>query len=133
MGYGGSEEEASEHLGQSGDGGVDGVINEDRLGLDQVYVQAKRRAESGVGRPEVQGFVGALAGRGAKKGVFITSSHFSPDAKAYVARDVKDFKVVLIDGEFLADLMLRFGVGVTTRETFEVQEIDEDFFIDELG
>jgi restriction system protein len=133
MGYGGSEEEASEHLGQSGDGGVDGVINEDRLGLDQVYVQAKRRTGSGVGRPEVQGFVGALAGRGAKKGVFITSSHFSPDAQTYVAKEVKDFKVVLIDGEKLADLMLRFGVGVSTRETFAVQEIDEDFFIEELG
>ena len=133
MGYGGSEQEASEHLGRSGDGGVDGVINEDRLGLDQVYVQAKRRAESGVGRPEVQGFVGALAGRGAKKGVFITSSHFSPDADTYVAREVKDFKVVLIDGEGLAELMLRFGVGVATRDTFVMQEIDEDFFIDELG
>jgi len=133
MGYGGSEEEASEHLGKSGDGGVDGVINEDRLGLDQVYVQAKRRAESGVGRPEVNSFVGALAGRGAKKGVFITSTHFSPDAETYVAKEVKDFKVVLIDGEKLADLMLRFGVGVSTRETFAVQEIDEDFFTEELG
>jgi restriction system protein len=84
MGYGGSEQEASEHLGQSGDGGVDGVINEDQLGLDQVYVQAKRKSEASVGRPEIQGFVGALAGRGARKGVLITSSQFSPDAKSYV-------------------------------------------------
>ena len=86
-----------------------------------------------MGRPEVQGFVGALAGRGAKKGVFITSSHFSPDANTYVAMEVKDYKVVLIDGWGLAGLMLRFGVGVTKRDTFTVQDINEDFFIDELG
>jgi restriction system protein len=131
MGYGGTEEEASEHLGGTGDGGVDGVIHEDRLGLDRIYVQAKRRTEGSVGRPEVQAFVGALDGRGASKGVFITSSHFSPDADAYAKSLHRN--VVLIDGERLAELMIRFGVGVTTRGTFVVREIDEDFFLDELG
>ena len=131
MGYGGSEEEASEHLGHSGDGGVDGVINEDSLGLDRVYVQAKRWAENPVGRPDVQAFVGALEGRGATKGVFITASHFTSDATEYAERLTR--RVVLIDGQRLAELMMRFGVGVTTRETFPLQEVDEDFFFSELG
>jgi len=131
MGYGGSEEEAAEHLGQSGDGGVDGVIHEDRLGLDRIYVQAKRRTEGSVGRPEVQAFVGALDGKGANKGVFITASRFSTEAQEWADRLARS--VVLIDGERLAELMIRFGVGVTTRETFPVQEIDEDFFLEELG
>jgi restriction system protein len=131
MGYGGSEEEAAEHLGGSGDEGVDGVIHEDRLGLDRIYVQAKRRTEGSVGSPEVRGFVGALEGKGASKGVFITASRFSPDAQAWVDRLAR--RVVLIDGERLAALMIRYGVGVTTRETFAVQEIDEDFFTSELG
>jgi restriction system protein len=116
MGYGGSEEEAAEHLGGSGDGGVDGVIHEDRLGLDRIYVQAKRRTEGSVGRPEVQAFVGALDGKGANKGVFITSSHFSPDAESYAAALPR--RIVLIDGERLAEFMVRFGVGVTARDTF---------------
>jgi len=131
MGYGGSEEEASEHLGRSGDGGIDGVINEDTLGLDRVYVQAKRWTENPVRRPDVQGFVGALEGRGAGKGVFITTSHFTPDATEYADR--LNRRVVLIDGERLAELMMRHGVGVTTRETFAIQEVDEDFFLSELG
>lgn len=131
MGYGGSEEEAAEHLGRSGDGGLDGVINEDRLGLDQVYIQAKRRTQGAVGRPEIQAFVGALEGRGANKGVFITASHFSDEARDWADRLTR--RVVLIDGERLAELMIRFGVGVTTRETFAVNEVDEDFFTDELG
>ncbi len=131
MGYGGSEEEAAEHLGSSGDEGVDGVIHEDRLGLDRIYVQAKRRTEGSVGRPEIQGFVGALDGKGANKGVFITASRFSPEAQEWADRLARS--VVLIDGERLAALMIRFGVGVTTRETFAVQEIDEDFFTSELG
>jgi restriction system protein len=131
MGYGGSEEEAAEHLGGSGDEGVDGVIYEDRLGLDRIYVQAKRRTEGSVGRPEIQGFVGALTGKGANKGVFITASRFSPEADDWADRLARS--VVLIDGERLAALMIRFGVGVTTRERFAVQEIDEDFFTSELG
>lgn len=131
MGYGGSEEEAAEHLGGSGDEGVDGVIYEDRLGLDRIYVQAKRRTEGSVGRPEIQGFVGALDGKGANKGVFITASRFSPEAHEWAERLARS--VVLIDGERLAELMIRFGVGVTTRQTFAVQEVDEDFFTSELG
>jgi restriction system protein len=131
MGYGGSEEEASEHLGRSGDGGVDGVINEDSLGLDRVYVQAKRWTENPVRRPDVQAFVGALEGRGAMKGVFITASHFTSEAVDYAERLAR--RVVLIDGQLLAELMMRFGVGVTTRETFAIQEVDEDFFFSELG
>lgn len=131
MGYGGSEEEAAEHLGGTGDGGVDGVIHEDRLGLDRIYVQAKRRTEGSVGRPEVQAFVGALDGKGANKGVFITSSHFSPDAQEWT--DGLARNVALIDGERLAELMIRFGVGVTTQDTFLSHAIDEDFFLEEIG
>ena len=131
MGFGGSEEEAAEHLGGSGDEGVDGVIHEDRLGLDRIYVQAKRRTEGSVGRPEIQAFVGALDGKGANKGVFITASRFSPEAQEWA--DGLARRIVLIDGERLAALMIRYGVGVTTRETFPVQEIDEDFFSSELG
>lgn len=131
MGYGGSEEEAAEHLGGSRDEGVDGVIYEDRLGLDRIFVQAKRRTGGSVGRPEIQAFVGALDGKSANKGVFITASRFSPDAQEWADRIARS--VVLIDGERLAQLMVRFGVGVTTRETFAVQEIDEDFFTSELG
>jgi restriction system protein len=131
MGYGGSAEEAAEHLGGTGDEGVDGVIHEDQLGLDRIYVQAKRRTEGSVGRPEVQAFVGALDGKGANKGVFITTSRFSPDAQEWADRLAR--RVVLIDGERLAALMIRFGVGVTTRETFAVKEIDEDLFTAELG
>jgi restriction system protein len=131
MGYGGSEEEAAEHLGGSGDEGVDGVIHEDRLGLDRIYLQAKRRTEGSVGRPEIQAFAGALEGKGANKGVFITASRFSPEAQEWADRLAR--RIVLIDGERLAALMIRYGVGVTTRDTFAVQEIDEDFFSSELG
>jgi restriction system protein len=131
MGYGGSEEEAAEHLGGTGDGGVDGVIREDQLGLDRIYVQAKRRVEGSVGRPEIQAFVGALDGKGANKGVFITSSHFSSEARQWT--DGLTRNVALIDGERLAELMIRFGVGVTTQDTFATHAIDEDFFIEELG
>lgn len=129
MGYGGSVEEAGQHLGGSGDGGVDGVINEDQLGLDQIYVQAKRRTESTVGRPEVQAFVGALEGKGATKGVFITSSRFTDDAHEYANRVNR--RVSLIDGERLARLMVRHGIGVTVGQSYLLQVIDEDFFLDE--
>jgi restriction system protein len=131
MGYGGSEEEAAQHLGGVGDEGVDGVIYEDRLGLDRIYVQAKRLTENAVGRPEIQRFVGALDGKGANKGVFITASRFARDAQEWADRLARS--VVLIDGDRLASLMIRYGVGVTARETFAVQEIDEDFFTSELG
>ena len=131
MGYGGSEEQAAEHVGRSGDGGVDGVINEDQLGLERIYIQAKRRTSGSVGSPEVRAFIGALDGRKATKGVFITSSHFSPDAISEAEGASR--RVVLIDGRHLAELMIRFGVGVTTRDTFAIRELDEDFFIEELA
>src|SRR4051795_6099390 len=112
MGYGGSHAEAGRHLGTSGDGGVDGVINGDPLGLDVVYLQAKKYApgNSSVGRPEVQAFVGSLVGRGAQKGVFITTSTYAQTARQYVA--TIPHKVILIDGDQLTSLMIRYGVGV---------------------
>lgn len=129
MGYGGSHEDAARQLGKSGDGGIDGVIDEDRLGLDRIYVQAKRYADgSSVGRPEVQGFVGSLVGLGATKGVFVTTSVFSKQALEY-ARGLQQ-RVVLIDGMRLTDLMEEFGVGVRTARVIEVKRVDEDFFSD---
>jgi len=130
MGYGGSHEDAAQQLGKSGDGGIDGVIDEDRLGLDRIYVQAKRYAVgSSVGRPEVQGFVGSLVGRGASKGVFVTTSTFSKHAIDY-ARGLQQ-RVILIDGSQLTELMIEFGVGVRTSRAIEVKRVDEDFFVDE--
>ena len=127
MGYGGSRLNAASQLGRSGDGGVDGVINEDRLGLDRVYVQAKRYASSnGVGRPDVQAFVGSLVGLGASKGVFVTTSTFSPQAREFVQHLSQ--RVILIDGQSLADLMIEHGVGVRTNRTIDFKRLDEDFF-----
>ena len=128
MGYGGSRRNAASQLvGRSGDGGVDGVINEDRLGLDRVYVQAKRYAKGNVvGRPEVQAFVGSLVGLGATKGVFVTTSAFSPQARDFV-RHLSQ-RVILLDGQNFADLMIEHGVGVRTNRTVEFKRIDEDFF-----
>lgn len=128
MGYGGSRREAGEAIGRSGDEGIDGTISEDRLGLDMIYLQAKKW-EGTVGRPEVQKFVGALHGKRARKGVFLTTGTFSPEARQYVAHI--DPKVVLIDGEQLADLMIDFSVGVTTVATYEVKKIDSDYFAEE--
>jgi len=128
MGYGNSEDDL-EHLGGSGDGGVDGVVNQDALGLEQIYIQAKRNTESAIGRPAVQGFVGALAGKHAVRGVFITTSTFSREAREFV-ENLKDTRVILIDGDELARLMIRFKVGVTIKHQFEVPEIDENFFED---
>ncbi len=130
MGYGGSHSGAAEHLGRSGDGGVDGLINEDKLGLDRVYIQAKRYARGNqVGRPDVQAFVGTLVGHGAGKGVFVTTSTFSPPAIDYV-RHLQQ-RVVLIDGERLTALMIDHGVGVRTTRTLEFKRVDEDFFTEE--
>ncbi|BCW87004.1 Mrr restriction system protein [Alphaproteobacteria bacterium SO-S41] len=130
MGYGGSHRNAAQQLGRSGDGGVDGVINEDVLGLDRVYVQAKRYAEgSTVGRPEVQAFVGSLVGLGATKGVFVTTSSFSGHAIEY-ARHLSQ-RVVLIDGLRLTALMMQHGVGVRVTRTIEFKRVDEDFFNEE--
>ena len=130
MGYGGSHERAALRLGKSNDGGVDGVIDEDRLGLDRIYVQAKRyAAHVGVGRPEVQGFVGSLVGLGATKGVFVTTSSFSNHALDYVRHLPQ--RVILIDGDRLADLLVEHDVGVRVARTAVVKRIDEDFFLDE--
>ena len=128
MGYGSSEDDLA-HLGGAGDGGVDGVINQDTLGLDQIYIQAKRYSEGTIGRPQIQGFVGALAGKHASRGIFITTSDFSKDAREYAA-NLKETRVILIDGELLSRLMIRHKVGVTTARVFEVPEIDENFFGD---
>lgn len=125
MGYGGSRRDAGERIGQSGDGGIDGIIKEDRLGLDTIYIQAKKWQGS-VGRPEIQKFVGALQGQRAKKGVFITTSSYTAEAIDYASRI--DTKVVLIDGQLLANLMMDFDVGVSVSASYIVKRIDSDYF-----
>lgn len=125
MGYGGSRSDAGKSVGRSGDEGIDGVINEDKLGLDVVYIQAKRW-EGVVGRPIVQGFAGSLEGARARKGVFITTSSFSREAREYVGRIEKS--IVLVDGRRLAELMLDNGVGITVAHTFDVHRLDLDYF-----
>jgi len=125
MGYGSSRKGAGEAIGRAGDEGIDGIISEDRLGLDQVYLQAKRW-DGTVGRPELQRFVGALHGKRARKGVFITTSTFSADAISYV--QTIDPRVVLIDGEQLAEFMIDFGVGVTEERTYQLKRVDSDYF-----
>ena len=129
MGYGGSRADAGQAVGQSGDGGIDGVIKEDKLGLDVVYVQAKRWDRT-VGRPDVQAFAGSLDGQRARKGVMITTSQFSQDARDYVGRIEK--KIVLLDGSELADLMIEHGIGVTETARYSVCKLDLDYF-DEGG
>ena len=128
MGYGGSRQEAGEAIGRSGDEGIDGIIKEDRLGLDIIYIQAKRW-EGVISRPEVQKFAGALQGQHARKGVFITTSKFSREAMEYAANI--QTKVILIGGSRLAELMIDHGVGVTTEATYELKRIDSDYFPDE--
>jgi restriction system protein len=128
MGYGGSHEDAGEAIGGSGDGGIDGIIKEDRLGLDFVYIQAKRW-ENVIGRPLIQGFAGSLEGQRARKGVFITTSSFTDNAREYVNRIEK--RIVLIDGAELANLMLDYGIGVTDVATYKVQRIDPTYFGEE--
>jgi len=116
-------------IGRSGDGGIDGVINEDALGLDAVYVQAKRYgSENKVGRPALQAFVGSLTGEGATKGVFVTTSGFSKEATEYVHRVQQ--RIILINGERLARLMIAYEVGVRARQTFVLKSVDEDYFSD---
>lgn len=127
MGYGGSIKEAGKAIGRSGDEGIDGVIKEDKLGLDIIYIQAKRWAEnSSVGRPEIQKFVGALAGQGAKKGIFITTSKFTKEAIEYSPRN--ETKVVLIDGRQLTQLMIDYDIGVAPVTKYDVKRIDNDYF-----
>lgn len=125
MGYGGSREEAGQAVGAAGDEGIDGVISEDRLGLDTIYLQAKRW-EGKVGRPEIQKFVGALQGKRARKGVFITTGSFSADARDFVENI--DSKVVLIDGQQLAEFMIDFNVGVDPVTSYDVKKIASDYF-----
>jgi restriction system protein len=125
MGYGGSRDAAGALTTAGADEGVDGIINEDQLGLDVIYLQAKRW-EGTVGRPEIQKFVGALHGKRAKKGVFLTTSSFTSDAQQYVA--TIDPKVVLIDGIRLAQLMIDFNIGVSPSETYEIKRLDSDYF-----
>jgi restriction system protein len=128
MGYGGSRQEAGKAVGRSGDGGIDGIINEDRLGLDAIYLQAKRW-EGVVGRPVIMKFVGALAGQRATKGVFITTSGYTKEAKEYAL--TSQYKIVLIDGARLADLMIEHNLGVSVAATYQLKRIDSDFFADE--
>jgi restriction system protein len=128
MGYGGSYADAANVVGKSGDGGIDGVIKEDRLGLESIYVQAKRW-EATVDRPDVQQFTGALHGRHARKGVLITTSSFSRDAIEYAKNS--QIAIVLIAGVQLANFMIEFGVGVTDVETIKLKRLDEDYFLEE--
>ncbi len=128
LGYGGSRADAGKSVGQSGDEGIDGIIKEDRLGLDVIYLQAKRW-DGTVGRPEIQKFVGALHGKRAKKGVFITTGRFSDDAVRYV--ESIDPKVILIDGRTLCELMIDYGLGTATTAKYEIRRIDTDYFTEE--
>ncbi len=128
MGYGGSRKDAGQAIGKSGDEGIDGIIKEDRLGLDAVYVQAKRWKGS-VGRPDVQAFAGSLEGHRARKGVFITTSRFSAEAREYVGKIEK--KIVLIDGEQLADFAIEYKIGVAEASTYSLKRLDLDYFEEE--
>lgn len=131
LGYGGTNEDAGLVIGQSGDGGVDGVISQDKLGLDKIYLQAKRWKNGTVGRPEVQSFVGALSGQHAAKGVFITTSAFTKDATAYAA-GLANHKVILIDGHELSRLMVEVGLGVAVEKRYEIKRVDSDYFTEDL-
>lgn len=128
MGYGGSREDAGRAIGGSGDGGIDGIINEDRLGLDVIYIQAKRW-EGNVSRPEIQRFAGALQGRRARKGIFITTSSFTREASDF-AQSI-DTHIILIDGQRLAGLMFDYNVGVSTAGRYELKKLDSDYFTEE--
>jgi restriction system protein len=127
MDYGGLEGSVERIGGHGSDGGVDGVIRQDKLGLELIYIQAKAwKRDHPVSRPDVQGFVGALHGKGADKGVFLTTSRFTDEAQAYA--DSVPFRVILIDGRHLAELMIEYGVGVTLRQTYEIKSVDADYF-----
>jgi restriction system protein len=130
MGYGGSLKDAGQAIGKSGDGGIDGVIREDKLGLDSIYVQAKRWSDKPVRSPDIDQFAGALSKRKAIKGVFITTSTFTKDALA----SIRDYlsRVILIDGNQLAGYMIDYGVGVSITSTYEIKKIDSDFFEEDI-
>ncbi|HEY9152255.1 MAG TPA: restriction endonuclease [Anaerolineales bacterium] len=125
MGYGGSRRDAARAVGQSGDGGIDGIIDEDRLGLDTIYIQAKRW-EGTVGRPDIQKFAGALMGKKANKGIFITTSNFTKDAVEYVSSI--NSKIILVDGNRLTELMIDYNIGVTNITSYNLKRIDSDYF-----
>jgi restriction system protein len=130
MGYGGSLADAGKAIGKTNDEGIDGTIKEDKLGLDIIYIQAKRwQPGSTVGRPEIQKFVGALAGQGAKKGIFITTSSFSKEAWEYQPKN--ETKIVLIDGEQLAQMMIDHDLGVYPTNKYEIKKVDHDYFGDD--
>jgi restriction system protein len=129
MGYGGNFKDAIQALGKSGDEGVDGVINQDSLGLDRVYLQAKRYKDKSVGHPEIRDFIGALDFKHADRGIFITTSTFTKEIKESVDRSSK--RIILINGDRLSKLMITYNVGVTTEDTFEIKKIDMDYFIEE--
>lgn len=127
MGYGGSVNDAGRAIGKSGDEGIDGIIKEDVLGLDMIYLQAKRwKVESTVSRPDIQAFVGSLVGKKASKGIFITTAKFSKEARVYA--ESIDKRVILIDGQQLTSLMFKYNVGVSDEEVFVIKKIDLDFF-----
>jgi len=129
MGYGGSRKDAGEAVGKRGDEGIDGIIKEDRLGLDVVYIQAKRWDQTTIGRPEIQRFVGALHGQHARKGIFITTSSFSREAYDYASSI--DSKIILIDGELLTQYMIDFNIGVSPDRAYEIKKLDTDYFVEE--
>ena len=131
MGYGGSLKDAGQAIGRSGDGGIDGVIKEDLLGLDNIYVQAKRWTDKSIGSPDIDQFAGALSKKKANKGIFITTSSFSRDALA----SVKEYgaKIVLIDGVQVAQFMIDYGVGVALDQIYELKKLDSDFFEEDIG
>lgn len=130
MGYGGNVKDAGKVTQKSRDGGIDGIIKEDKLGLGVIYLQAKRYDTGIVGRPAVHGFVGAMSGK-AKKGIFITTSGFSREALEY-AQNLSDVKVVLIDGEKLAEYMIDYNLGVSAAYSYEIKKIDSDYFNDDI-
>ncbi|WP_262710885.1 restriction endonuclease [Maribacter algarum] len=127
MGYGNFREDSSQHTGQTGDQGIDGIISQDRLGLESVYIQAKRFTNNSVGSPEIRNFIGSLALQGVSKGVFLTTSRFSSSA-LQTALDSKQQKIVLIDGKELTELAIEYNLGVQTSETIEIKRIDLDYF-----
>jgi restriction system protein len=129
MGYGGSRKDAGEAVGKTGDGGIDGIIREDRLGLDVIYVQAKRWDQTVIGRPEIQRFAGALQGKHARKGIFISTSTFSKEAYEYASSI--ESKIILIDGNLLTQSMIEYNVGVTADRVYEIKKLDSDYFIEE--
>ena len=127
MGYGGSVEDAGKATKKTGDEGIDGIIKQDKLGLDNIYLQAKRWQKGNVvGRPEIHKFIGALAGQGARKGIFITTSGFTKDALEYKPRN--ETSIILIDGQKLVDLMYEYNIGVTVEKRFEIKRLDNDYF-----